>query len=133
MVEGPILRQEIIQKLKLSPQMVKAIHILELTLPELKELLEQEFQENPLIEIEEKNKEGPSTQEEVEEDWSDYFAGERDPNVKELEKKRAYRESLVTSSPTLHEELLHQLRLNDITDDEYAIGETIIGNIDDDG
>ncbi|MFN7169643.1 MAG: RNA polymerase factor sigma-54, partial [Candidatus Omnitrophota bacterium] len=66
-------------------------------------------------------------------DWSEYFAGERDPNVKELEKRRAYQESLITKPPTLQEELLHQLRLNDISEEEYQIGETIIGNIDDDG
>jgi len=133
MVGEPIIRQEIIQKLKLSPQLFKAIHILELTLPELKELLEQEFQENPLIEIEDKNKETIPEDYLEEDDWSDYFAKERDSNVEDLEKKRAYRESLITKSPTLQEELLHQFRLNDITEEEYAIGEAIIGNIDDDG
>ncbi|MCM8766316.1 MAG: RNA polymerase factor sigma-54 [Candidatus Omnitrophica bacterium] len=134
MVAEPNLRQEIIQKLKLSPRLFKAIHILELTLPELRELLEQEFEENPLIEVEDKIiKDEPPAQEEPEEDWSEYFAGEREPNLKELEKRRAYQESLITKAPTLQEELLHQLRLNDISEEEYQIGETIIGNIDDDG
>ncbi|MCM8784025.1 MAG: RNA polymerase factor sigma-54 [Candidatus Omnitrophica bacterium] len=133
MAGEPNLRQEIIQKLKLSPQMFKAIHILELTLPELRELLEQEFQENPLIEIEDKDRDNSVVQEEIEDDWSDYFEGEKDPNVKELEKKRAYRESLVTTPPNLQEDLLHQLRINDISEEEYIVGETIIGNIDEDG
>lgn len=129
----PNLRQEIIQKLKLSPQLFKAIHILELTLPELKELLEQEFQENPLIEVEDKQKESLPEDLLEEENWSDYFEGEKDPNLEELEKKRTYRESLITKSPSLQEELLHQLRLNNVTEEEYSIGEMIIGNIDDDG
>ncbi len=135
MATGPKLQQEIVQKLKLSPQMFQAIHILELTLPELRELLEQEFQENPLIELEDKpKKEDPSSQEDTgEEDWSDYFAKEEEPNKEELERKRAYRESLITKPPTLQDELLHQLRLNNISAEEEAIGEIIIGNIDDDG
>jgi RNA polymerase sigma-54 factor len=130
------LRQEIVQKLKLSPQMFQAIHILELTLPELRNLLEKEFEENPLIEIEEKigKDETPETEESSpQEDWSDYFAKEEDPNKEELEKKRAYRESLITKPPTLEDELLHQLRLNTASEDEYLIGEAIIGNINEDG
>jgi len=131
----PSLRQEIVQKLKLSPQMFQAIHILELTLPELRGLLEQEFQENPLIEVEEKLKKEESSPEEEtpEEDWSDYFAKEDEPNKEEVEKKRAYRESLITTPPTLQDELLHQLRLDSISEEEYLIGETIIGNINADG
>ncbi|MCX5657463.1 MAG: RNA polymerase factor sigma-54 [Candidatus Omnitrophica bacterium] len=130
------LRQEIVQKLKLSPQMYQSIHVLELTLPELRELLQHEFQENPLIEVEEKTKkEEPPEEKEKnpEENISEYLSDGNESNREERQKKRDYRESLITRPPNLIEELLHQLRLNDISEEQYSIGETIIGNINEDG
>ncbi len=119
-------------KLRLTPQMRLAISLLQMPLVKLKDYVKQQIEENPLLEIE--NKEVPLK--ETESDLN-YSSDEDEPrpflNERGEEEKQNYRESLITKSATLSDHLLNQLHLFANSDDERKIGEVIIANIDDNG
>ncbi len=128
-------------KLRLTPQMKLAISLLQMPLVKLQEYVKKQIEENPLLEIE--NKETPP--EGVEFDTSTRPSAslsinpERSRRVdlnyssnEDGEEKQNYRESLITKTATLSEHLLRQLYLF-VADDERKIGEVIIANIDDNG
>jgi len=102
-------------KFRLTPQMRLAINLLQMPLVKLKEFVEKQVEENPLLSLE--NVKPPK---EVNYD----FTSEED---------RDYKESLITKSATLQDHLLSQLQLLADSDDVREIGELIIGNINDDG
>jgi RNA polymerase sigma-54 factor len=67
-------------------------------------------------------------------DWEDYF--DDMPTIKgewEAPLEDDMRDNTGTPPESLEEHLIWQLRLNVTSEDDYAIGEAIIGNIDDDG
>jgi len=68
-------------------------------------------------------------------DWEKYF--DDDPvatkNEWEPQPDEGVRDNVAATSESLAEHLLWQLRMSIISEDDYAIGEEIIGNIDDDG
>lgn len=103
-------------KLRLTPQMRLAINLLQMPLMKLKEFIEQQIEENPLLNAEKDR--------EPELDFGCNF---------DDEEKKNYREMLITKPATLQEHLLRQLHLFISSDDERKIGELIIGNIDDNG
>ncbi len=109
-------------KLKLTPQMRLAIHLLQMPLVKLKDYVKQQIEENPVLEA--ANTEVPLK--EVESDLN-YSSNEDE------EEKQNYRESLITKPATLAEHLLEQLHLCVNSDIERKIGEIIIANIDDNG
>jgi len=102
-------------KLKLTPHLKLSISLLQMPLIKLKEYIEKQVDENPLLEME--NLE-PLKQENY--------------NVDDEEKKN-YLESLITKPVTLAEHLLRQLQMLTTSDRNRKIGGLIIGNIDDDG
>ncbi|MBU4346572.1 MAG: RNA polymerase factor sigma-54, partial [Candidatus Omnitrophica bacterium] len=109
-------------KLRLTPQMRLAISLLQMPLVKLQDYVKQQIDENPLLEIE--NKEIPPG--EVEFDFN-YSSNEDE------EEKQNYRENLISKPTTLAEHLLNQLHLFVNSDEEGKIGEVIINNIDDNG
>lgn len=131
------LTQKMAQKMALTPQMRQALHILQLPLLELKTHLKQQMEENPLLE----DTIDSTSNEEIDrlieltskdqQGFEDYF----NPGYsqEEMREKQDYRESLVTRPPTLQEDLLGQLRLHLLSEMDYKIGESIIGNIDENG
>ena len=106
---------KLIYKLRLTPQMRLAINLLQMPLVKLKEFVEKQVEENPLL-----NMENVKPPKEVNYD----FTSEEDQN---------YKESLITKPATLQDHLLSQLQLLADSDDVREIGELIIGNINDDG
>jgi len=106
---------KLIYKLRLTPQMRLAISLLQMPLIKLKEFVEKQVEENPLLNLEnvklpkEVNYDSPS------------------------EENQDYKESLITKPATLQDHLLLQLQLLANSDDVREIGELIIGNINDDG
>ena len=106
---------KLIYKLRLTPQMRLAISLLQMPLVKLKEFVEKQVEENPLLNLEnvkppkEVNYASPS------------------------EEDQDYKESLITKPATLQDHLLSQLQLLADSDDVREIGELIIGNINDDG
>lgn len=127
------IQQRLEQRLKLLPQLWQSLHLLQLPMMQLKEYLEQEFEQNPLLELDEKNK--TISEEEIEplEEEAWWVRTGREKRDPDEEKKRQYLESLITKTETLQEHLIKQLHLQDLNEEEIKIGEELIGNIDDDG
>src|SRR5215216_5981008 len=149
------LHTKLVQKLILTPSLQQAIKLLPMSTLELSELLNQEMVENPMLEevpteelqpveaaAQDKTEEQKTAEKEKGDTWDDqdyeYFFGDylddgykaRTPTeVKELPPI----ENTLSSSASLSDHLLWQLSMQ--TDDAMmrAIGEAIIGNLDDDG
>jgi RNA polymerase sigma-54 factor len=132
---GPKLeiRQKLEQRLKLLPQLWQSLHLLQLPVMQLKEYLEQEFEKNPLLELDEKEK-SLSEEEEIEQPEEEpWWIRSKEKISPDEEKKRQYLETLITKAETLQEHLLKQLHFQKLNNKELKIGEELIGNIDEDG
>lgn len=145
-----MLKQQLQQKLqqKLSPQQIQLIRLLELPAIELEERIKHELEENPALEegyesdgdFEGNGDEdgGMESTNDSTEDLSlgDYLTEDDIPDYKLRETTvRAERKEDVpfSVSQSLHEHLLQQLGLRDLTEAECKVAEYIIGNIDNDG
>lgn len=106
-------------KLKLTPQTRLNLNLLQIPLVKLKEYIIQQIEENPILEAE--NVKSPIPKEKFE------------TFTKEDEEKRNYKAGLITKPHTLQEYLLEQFHLLTDSSRDREIGESIIGNIDDDG
>ena len=144
-------KQHLQQKLqqRISPQQIQFIRLLELPFLEMEDRIKQELEENPVLEegrdtdnddLEEKDlrTDDPDSFDENETDLSlgDYMTEDDIPDYKlnELSSKAELREEIPFSTgPSLHEHLLEQLGLRELSERDRKIGEYIIGNIDDDG
>lgn len=149
MNECTMLKQQLYQKQqqRLTPQQVQLIRMLELTTLELEEKVAQELEENPALE------EGPDSTTETDasdnesdvensnEDLTlgDYANEEEVPSYKLDDYNRAQEtrnnENLYTLGDTisLHEYLIEQLGIRNLSETDHQIAEYIIGNIDEDG
>jgi len=108
------LVQKQTQKMLFSPKMQESMHILQMPIIELKNLIEEEMQANPLLE--EAMNENPPV------------------NISPKIQENDYRKDLrLTKAPSLQENLLRQLGIYAVSQEDTEIGEEIIGNIDDDG
>ena len=141
------------QKLILTPQLYQAINILQLNLLELKDLIDEELVDNPLLEVKQETdsitekvnqeKNALTKTEESNErreddnfdDWLSYLK-EKDyrplPNRPVVEKENRY-ENFICYRESLQDYLLIQLGTAVSSDIDYKIGEYLIGNIDDNG
>lgn len=142
------------QKMKLSPQIIQSIEILQLPLLALVEHIQQELVENPVLEevLEEKKdenlKEGEDTLQEAEddekrdefdklgeiaEDWRDYYSQtmpRRSNFSEERDQKQEALENTAAKPMSLHDYLMGQLSLIDIPDHLSEASENIIYSID---
>jgi len=141
------------QKLILTPQLYQAINILQLNLVELKDLIDEELVDNPLLEVKQETgsitekvnqEENALTQTEESnerreennfDDWLSYFK-EKDyrplPNRSVVEKENRD-ENFIYYRESLQDYLLIQLGTAVSSDIDYKIGEYLIGSIDDNG
>jgi len=145
------LSQKQTQKLVLTPKMQQAMHMLQLPLLELETYLRQQLVENPVLEElpASEDGQGPSDEEVAgagereleqisdtfEDAWNEYYYEGSDfsRNREDEEAKRAFAESSITKKESFSSYLLNQLRLATDDEEEYRIGEWIIGEIDDRG
>ena len=144
------------QKLILSPQIKQYIKLLQLPLLELQNTAEQELTENPALEedagdgsIEQKgDKESETPEKNNEElDFQETFEkldkldeefkttlysnhNAKLESLEELQKKHAYKESIINKAPTLTDYLLWQLKFLEFNEEQKHIAVHIIGNID---
>ena len=134
----PTLAQQ--QHLKMNPQMLQSIKLMELPIAELREKIEQELERNPALElVEDKStvpldvtKTNPGAKYELFETSSD--PGRR--GQKASEDHMRFIEGVLTRAETLQEHLLQQLRLvpsPSIDEELRVMGETLVQNLDDDG
>jgi RNA polymerase sigma-54 factor len=183
MSQGLHLAQRLSQSLVLSPQMQQSLALLQAPTLELKALVEQELQQNPVLEEvatedteqSEKAKAEDAESEEtptpadpaeppedtqfdsttekpngepaddfmaeferlaqLDQEWRDHFAATNIPmrQSAEDEEKRQFMFDSIVAATSLQEILLEQMRESTLTGEELAIGELLIGNIDDHG
>jgi len=147
------------QQLIMTPQLQQAIKLLQLSRMELVEAIQQEIEENPLLEEvsagdeNESELQGDMTIDEVraveranaeitgegdgkdEFDWNTYLEdyGPVGVTYYREDTEGPTWENVLTKKPSLTDHLMWQLRLSRMTEEEVAIGEQIIGNLDADG
>lgn len=143
---------------KMAPQLIQSLQLLQMSTMELEMEIKQQLEMNPLLEESLEQEEGeqdgePETEEGLNEeeeipdgveevswdalleeqfDQGSYNAErtEYDPN---WEVDREPQENRITTIPPLLQQLYDQLALTDLNDRDRAIGEFIIGNLDDKG
>jgi len=134
--QRPSFAQE--QHLKMNPQLIQSIKLMELPAVELRERITQELERNPALEIVEDkstitlNDEEETQQKEVYE----YFETTSDPGrrgAQASEEHNRFIEGVLTRPETLQEHLLRQLQLEPVDEDLRKIAETLIQNLNDDG
>jgi RNA polymerase sigma-54 factor len=124
--------------------MQQSLHLLQAPVLELRSLIQQEMEANPVLEEsppEEQNQnEEDAWEEEIEElqrhdeDWRDFFSqNQRSGNSKEAEERRQFLFDSLVEQETLSDHLLGQLMLATHNEEELRAGEEIIGNIDENG
>ena len=142
------------QKIVMTPKLQQAIQVLMMPQLELKQFIEQELNQNPLLEIEDEFDTLLSTEEydptpewndpeenidredtSVDIDWHSVFDDMRTPRTKATTTHEDHQtpEPDVAEAISLQNYLYQQLQLGSFNKTERAIGELIIGNLDDDG
>jgi RNA polymerase sigma-54 factor len=139
------MKLEQTQKLIMTPELRQAIMVLQMSAMDLAQYVENAMQENPLLEVKEEEKEAEETEplkeekDDFAEEWCDYLAEcgqiERffDRSAEHQEKERYNLEHFVAQVPSLQDHLYFQLGLNLSDPKQIAIGEFLIGNINDRG
>ncbi len=150
-----MIKQQLNQQLqqKLSPLQIQQIKMLELNSLEMEDRIRQELEENPALEQAD-DWENPDSEisgddnyaendyentRETAEDISlgDYLTEDDIPDYKlqnsNYYKEQQYEQIPYSESESFQEHVLDQLRLRDLTEKEYLVGEYLIGSIDDDG
>lgn len=137
----------------LAPHLFHSLEILQLPLMDLQQMIKQELSENPTleaadgmsdvrIEIEQGTKD--VEREEFDNEFEklaalgEEFGNEAYANRSALgagdaEEKYRYVMDSLTESSSLHDQLLEQLAMSDLSEYEKKIAEIVVGNVDDDG
>lgn len=122
------------QKLVLTPELRQAIELLQFTNQELKEYIDNELQENPMLEREQ-DETYSSLDDEI--NWKEYVEKNMSSNNVREETDRNQKEydyaNFVSYNPQLRETLLLQLNVLDIDRESLEIGHFLVENIDDNG
>lgn len=129
----------------LAPQQRQSLHMLQLSLPDLRAELYGEMAQNPVIEDIEQTIESSTTSQKEEEAAeiergydSDYTEDDDIPgtaytaDADALERRQRFFDSQ-TKSETLEEHLSNQLEMSDIAPEDLPLAETLIGELDADG
>lgn len=136
------LKQHLTQKqdLRLSPQQIQLMKLLQIPAAELDQRIQQEIEENPALEQGDEGLEEPiETQEDNEEeafDFSDYFDDDTPDyktQVNNHSKDEEERVVPLSGEQSFQDRLMEQLQLNELSEDEQVIAEVIVGNLDESG
>ncbi len=134
-------------QMKLAPQLIQSLKLLQMPLLKLEQLIRHELSTNPLLEeteATEEQEEISSTSEGEGENssdpeldkinWEDYLRDEGGFNFRQEKEHGEERlEKTPISEKTLNDHLMDQLHLSRLSKEETEIGEYIIGNIDESG
>jgi RNA polymerase sigma-54 factor len=147
------LHQSLSQQMRLAPQMQQSLQVLQAATLELRALIQQELNENPVLEMEtdevsleeqglDKDGEQDDFNDEftalaaLDDDWREEQRMERKQAASSSdeagERHQFMMDSLVEPT-TLQEHLMEQLGTSSLDVEQREIGELLIGNIDDDG
>src|SRR6202045_956195 len=130
----------------LAPQLQQSLQILQAHALELRNIVQQELQTNPVLEedietfeAEERSKDDSEFPEEFErlakldEEWRDYMGhnvSDSSRNLEDEERRQFFFDS-IASQETLQQHLWEQLDTSDVVEAQRKAAELIIGNIDD--
>ena len=136
----------------LAPQLQQSLLILQAPLLELRNLVQQEMETNPVLEElpDAANPDAPAESEtppddnfkeefdklaKLDEEWRDYMAQSNSYSGRsqEAEEKRQFFFDSIATQETLQQHLMGQLNQNVLNADDRKTAELIIGNIDDNG
>jgi RNA polymerase sigma-54 factor len=154
--QGMQQRQSLALQQVLSPQLQQSLLILQTPLLELRNLVQQEMETNPVLEElpEDSGTNEPSEAEasaddnfknefeklaSLDEEWRDYMAQSASsnfdgrPGSKQADEKRQFLFDSIPVQETLQQNLIAQLNQTVLSADDRRAAELIIGNIDDDG
>jgi RNA polymerase sigma-54 factor len=154
--QGMQQRQSLALQQVLSPQLQQSLLILQTPLLELRNLVQQEMETNPVLEElpedsgANERSEGEAAADEnfrdefeklasLDEEWRDYMAQSASSNFdgrrgsKEADEKRQFLFDSIPVQETLQQNLIAQLNQTVLSGDDRKAAELIIGNIDDDG
>ena len=142
MALGGELRLSQSQTMTLAPQLRQGLHLLAMSLPELREELHREMDRNPAIEDVESTLDGETvSHKERESDVKeriregDYVEDESLPDqswtadADAIERRQKFFDSR-TKDETLEEHLLNQIDMSDIADADMPLAEMLIGDLD---
>jgi RNA polymerase sigma-54 factor len=126
------------QRLKMNPQLLQSIKLMELPAVELREKIDLELERNPALEIIEDKSTVPLGEEEEtrQKEVYEYFETTSDPGrrgAQASEEHKRFIEGALTRSETLQEHLMRQLQLEPVDDELKKTAETLIQNLNDDG
>jgi RNA polymerase sigma-54 factor len=149
------LQMRLSQQLIMTPQLQQAIKLLQLSRQELEELIDQALVENPVLE--EDPEEAPQQETlpepvaetetasdmidndrhaEADQDWEQYInsgSGVIPERAPRDDGEEPNLEATLSRTETLQDHLAWQLEMSQVSLVEQAVGEELIGNIDDDG
>jgi len=154
-----MLHQRLEQKLqqKLSPQQIQLMKLLQVPAIALEQRIKQEIEENPALEdssedgdedenqdlqdeeLDSEEKAESDVEENVDNDFSldDYIDEDDIPdyklNAKNTSADDERHEIPFISQSSFYDQLYEQLQMRNLTEQEYGVGEYIIGNIDENG
>ena len=154
--QGMQQRQSLALQQVLSPQLQQSLLILQTPLLELRNLVQQEMETNPVLEdlpedsaANERSEAEASADENfrdefeklasLDEEWRDYMAQSASSNFdgrrgsKEAEEKRQFLFDSIPVQETLQQNLIAQLNQTVLSAGDRKAAELVIGNIDDDG
>jgi RNA polymerase sigma-54 factor len=130
----------------LSPQMQQSLQVLQAPVLELRNLVEQELQANPVLEeeIPERENDLESADEwdddlrevnRLDDEWRDYMAqsGAYDGRSAEAQERREYLFNSLHTPKSLQQHLLDQLTLSDLDEEDREVADAIVGNLNEAG
>jgi len=122
------------QKLIMTPELRQAINVLQLSALELNNFIQEQLLENPLLEVLD---EGPPVNSETSEEgekfdieWQEYFHDGSDLGYRHETKEFVPFEQYILQTPSLEDFLEEQLHYQKLNDEDMAMAQFVIGNLD---
>jgi RNA polymerase sigma-54 factor len=136
--------QSLAQKQVITQKLIQSIKLMAMPLSELRETIQEEVDKNPALEVVREAGEvdaPPQSETLVRENQvteTDPFVNSSDPGYQAAPKgdpdsKQRFLEGAISREASLHDHLIDQLRLMNVSDDVADLSERIIWNLDDDG
>ena len=137
------LKQQFTQRqdLRLSPQQIQLMKLLQIPAAELDQRIQQEIEENPALEQGDDENleplEDPAANSDEEDfDFSEYFdddTSDYKTQVSNQSKDEEERSVPISGENSFQDRLMEQLQWNDLSEEELVIAEVIVGNLDESG
>lgn len=122
----------------LSPQMQQSLHVLQIPLQDLRQLIAQELRQNPVLEeyipeVEEGPEPGEERGGDLSDAWEPMYEQQRLSAPDHAAEKHQFMMDSLTRPLSLREDVQQQLALADWSPEERKIADAIIGNLGDRG